>query len=114
MGRDPVQGGTLRSRLFHDCHIPRDQIAQTAVNHLRAATGGAAGEILRFNQCHRQSPHGGVSRHAGPGYPAANHQQIEALTCECPQRCGAVGLVKILWCHASPQINLQFNSLITD
>ena len=81
---DPVQRGALGGGLFDNRHVTCDEVSQTAMNHFRTATRGAAGQILGFNQCHRQTPHGGISGYAGAGNPTTDHQQIEALIRQCP------------------------------
>jgi hypothetical protein len=58
------QRGALGQRLAHQRHVALRQVAHAAVHELGGARAGALGEVVRFEQQHREAARRGVQRHA--------------------------------------------------
>ncbi len=70
------QRGALVQRLVHQADVALRQVAHAAVDQLRGARGGALGEVLSFQQQHRESARRCIQRHAQPGGAAADDGQV--------------------------------------
>ena len=79
----------LQERLADQAEVEVLQVAETAVDHLRGAAGGADRVIAPLQQSHRVATRGGVEGDAGAGDPAADHDHLEALTRDLLQSRGA-------------------------
>ena len=64
-------------RLANQTELQLLEVAQTAVEHLRTATGGAGGEVACFDQRHPQAAGGGIQGGADTHHAAADHHDVE-------------------------------------
>ncbi len=80
MRRDPPEHVALGRRLAHQADVALLEVADAAVDQLRAAAARAGPEVVALDQRHAEAAEGGVACHARPGDAAADNQQLE-LTC---------------------------------
>ncbi len=72
--RNAMESAAFRGGLFDHRNIPRNQIAESTMNHLGTATRSAAGEILSLDQRHGKASQRRITGDAGSSDTAANHQ----------------------------------------
>ena len=82
MRRQTRENPTLDQRLANERDVEVLQVAQAAVDHLRGAAAGAAGEVVAFDQGDVVAAAGRVERDAGAGHSAADHEDVELLAVE--------------------------------
>lgn len=104
--RDPAQ-----QRFAFDRGLPREgdvalrEVAQPAVDELRAVAARAAREIARLDECDRQAAGNGVERDAGAGDAAADDEHVDLVFGDVGERTGAARSVQVSWScveHAAP------------
>jgi hypothetical protein len=80
--RHPPQVGTLVERLAHSPELAVREVAEAAVHEARRAARRAAREIAALDERDLQPSGDGVERDAGAGDPAADDEDVEALSRE--------------------------------
>jgi hypothetical protein len=83
------QAFALAQRFTHQGEFAVLEIAQTAVDDARGATGGATGEVIFLNQQNAFSTAGTLARDSGSIDSAADYNYIEAFSVEISPRCAA-------------------------
>jgi hypothetical protein len=74
-----AQALTLVERLVHQADLALLQVAEPAVDHLRALRRGARGEVVLLDERGAQAARGGVERHAHAGDATADDEDVEGL-----------------------------------
>ena len=85
-----AQALALAERLVHEADVAVLQVAQAAVDELRALRRRAAGEVVPLDERGAQPAAGGIEGHPGAGDAAADHEHVERLGAQLLQRRGAV------------------------
>jgi hypothetical protein len=67
----------LQQRLADEAEVEVLQVAETAVDHLRGAAGGADGVVAALEQGDRVAARSGVEGDAGAGDAAADDDDLE-------------------------------------
>ena len=80
---------SLQQRLTDQAEVEVLQVAETTVDHLRGAAGGADGVVAALQQCHRVAARSGVEGDAGAGDAAADDDDLEVLAGNGLDRVGA-------------------------
>ncbi len=112
-GRTCTRWGALCSRrwrsarrLVHEPNVALLQVAQSAVDELRALRRRARREVVALDECRTQAPAGRVEGSAGSGDAATDHQHVELLrrqvVAASPRSKGGNGIGLILGGRSRP------------
>ena len=77
-------------RLVHEPELALVEVAQAAVDELRAPAAGARREVVALDERGAQAPAGRVERDTRPGDAAADDEHVEVVVTEPLQRRGPV------------------------
>ena len=79
MRREPSQDLAFVCGLAHQRHVALLEIADAAVNQLRAAAARAGGEVVALDERDGEPAESRIARDTGAGDPAADDEQVEPL-----------------------------------
>ena len=77
--RELHEQGALEQRLAYEAEVEVLEITEAAVNELRRTRRRAGREVLALHERHAVATRRSVERDSRAGYPAADHDHVEAL-----------------------------------
>ena len=86
MRGDPQQRLALAHVAPHQAEVEELQVAKATVDEPCRPGARARGEVVLFDERHREAAEGGVAGDAGPDDPPADDEEIDGAVAERPHR----------------------------